>query len=69
MKHKKYWLKSVLISLIVPVIFFIYAIVKVEKGFEGFAYLLTAEVAIVSVILAAIIGLIYGTIKNRNKVL
>ncbi|TSC68322.1 MAG: hypothetical protein G01um101472_33 [Parcubacteria group bacterium Gr01-1014_72] len=65
---KRYWLKGLTISLILPVLFFIYAVVKVERGFEGFAYLLTAELAIVSGIIGIFAGWLYGKIvKNPYK--
>lgn len=66
--QKRYWLKGLGISLIVPVVFFIYALAKVEKGFEGFAYLLTAELAVVSGSIGIVVGWLYGKIKNRKQV-
>ncbi len=64
--YKKYWLRGIGISLIVPIIFFINGIVKTGLQDISFGVLLTIEIAIVAAIIGAAIGWIYGKIKNRN---
>lgn len=64
-KDWPYWFKGGIISLVIPIVFFIYAIINVETGFENFAYLFTIEIAVVAFIIGSIIGLIIG--KARQK--
>jgi membrane associated rhomboid family serine protease len=66
MKQKRYWLRGVGISLIVPIVFFINGIVKTGLQDIGFGVFLTIEIAIVAAIIGAIIGWIYGKKKPRG---
>ena len=63
---KRYWLRGVGISLFVPVAFFVNGIIKTGVQDISFGVLFTIEIAIAVGIVGAIIGWLYGKIKNRS---
>jgi len=64
--QKRYWLRGIGVSLIIPIIFFINGIVQTGLRDISFGVLFTVEIAIVAGIIGAISGWLYGKIKTKK---